>query len=702
MAEEQLQQRKIHFPLDKIRNIGIAAHIDAGKTTTTERILYYTGRTYKIGEVHEGTAVMDWMEQEQERGITITSAATTCFWKDCRINIIDTPGHVDFTIEVERSLRVLDGCVAVFGAVEGVEPQSETVWRQADRYRVPRVAFINKMDRTGAEFERNVQQMIDQLGANPVPIQIPCGREEGFKGVIDLLEMKAMLFHDESLGAKFDVVDIPEEYKQAAQKAREYMIEKVAEHNDSLMNKFIDGVEPSIEEIKAGIRLATKSLKITPVICGSSLKNKGVQQLLDAVVDYLPSPSDVPPVKGINPTDDTEVERQASEKEPLACFAFKIASDKFVGTLTYIRIYSGALSSSSYIYNPRTSRKERIGRLMLMHANKREEIEEAGAGNIVAAVGLKDVRTGDSLCDENSPIVLESLFIPEPVIWMAVEPKTKADRDKMSEALQRLISEDPTFRVKTDQETVQTLIGGMGELHLDIKIDIMKREYGVQVNIGKPQVAYKETITGMAEAEGKFIKQTGGRGQYGHCYLKVEPLERGKGIEFENKIVGGAIPREYVPAVQDGVEEACAGGVLAGYPVTDVKATVFDGSFHDVDSSEIAFKMAGILGFKEAFRRAKPILLEPIMLVEAVVPEEYMGDIIGDLNSRRCVIQEMSNRGHLKVVKGLVPLSEMFGYATATRSLSQGRATYSMEPHSYQQVPKMLMDKIIGEQEGGA
>ncbi len=690
--------KKINYPLEKIRNIGIAAHIDAGKTTTTERILYYTGRTYKIGEVHEGTAVMDWMEQEQERGITITSAATTCFWKDCRINIIDTPGHVDFTIEVERSLRVLDGCVAVFGAVEGVEPQSETVWRQADRYRVPRVAFINKMDRTGAQFEVNVQQMRDQLAANAVPIQIPVGLEDKFKGVIDLIEMKAYLFHDETLGAKFDTAEIPADLKEEAEKARAYMIEKVAEHDDALMNKFIEGHEPTKEELKKAIRHATIALKLTPVICGSSLKNKGVQQLLDSVIDYLPSPKDVPAIKGINPNDDSEVERHADENEPLACFAFKIASDKFVGSLTYIRIYSGKLTSSSYIYNSRNGKKERIGRLLLMHANKREEIEEAGAGNIVAAVGLKDVKTGDSLSDENHPIVLEKLFVPEPVIWMSIEPKTKADRDKMSDAIGRLVSEDPTFRVKSDAETVQTLIGGMGELHLDIKIDIMKREYGVQVSVGKPQVAYKETITAAAEAEGKFIKQTGGRGQYGHCYLRIEPLEKGKGIEFENKVVGGAIPREYVPAVEDGVMDACAGGVLAGYPVTDVKATVFDGSYHDVDSSEIAFKMAGILGFKEAFRKAKPVLLEPIMLVEVIVPEEYMGDIIGDLNSRRCVIQEMTNRGHLKVIKGLVPLAEMFGYATAIRSLSQGRANYTMEPHSYQQVPKQIADKVMGEQ----
>ncbi|MDD5216926.1 MAG: elongation factor G [Candidatus Omnitrophica bacterium] len=688
-------EKKIHYPLEKIRNIGIAAHIDAGKTTTSERILYYTGRTYKIGEVHEGTAVMDWMEQEQERGITITSAATTCFWRDCRINLIDTPGHVDFTIEVERSLRVLDGCVAVFGAVEGVEPQSETVWRQADRYHVPRIAFINKMDRTGAEYEKNIQQMRDQLGTNAVPLQIPLGREEHFRGIIDLIKMRAYVFMEETLGAKFEETDIPAEYMEQAKKAREFMIEKASEHDDKLMEKFVEGQEPTVEEIMAGIRKGTIAIKLTPVLVGSALKNKGIQQLLDAVVDYLPSPKDVPPIKGTDPVTGKELERFADESAPLTCFAFKIASDKFVGSLTFIRIYSGVLSSSSYIYNPRTQRKERIGRLLLMHANKREEIAEAGAGNIVAAVGLKDVRTGDSLCDEGHPSVLEALFVPEPVIWMAVEPKTKADRDRMSDSLQRLVQEDPTFRVRTDQETVQTLIGGMGELHLDIKVDILKREYNVLLNVGKPQVAYKETITIHAEAEGKFIKQTGGRGQYGHCYLKLEPLPRGTGNEFENDVVGGAIPREYIPAVEAGVEDACTNGVLAGYPVTDVKAICYDGSFHEVDSSEIAFKMAGILGFKEAFRKAKPALLEPIMLVEVVVPEEYMGDIIGDLNSRRCVIQELGVRGHLKAIKGLVPLAEMFGYATAIRSLSQGRATYSMEPHSYQEVPKMIAEKII-------
>jgi len=687
--------KKIHYPLDKIRNIGIAAHIDAGKTTTSERILYYTGVSYKIGEVHEGTAVMDWMEQEQERGITITSAATTCFWRDCRINLIDTPGHVDFTIEVERSLRVLDGCVAVFGAVEGVEPQSETVWRQADRYGVPRVAFINKMDRTGAKFAENLQQMRDQLGANAVPIQIPIGKEEHFKGVIDLVEMKAIIFNEEMLGAKFDVVEIPAEFAAEAKKYRDEMIEKVSEYDDQLMEKFIEGKEPTVAELKAAIRKGTISLKMTAVVCGSALKNKGIQHVLDAVVDYLPSPLEAKAVKGINPDTDEEELRAADEKAPLACLAFKIASDKFVGSLTFIRIYSGVLTTGTQLYNPRTNKSDRIGRLLLMHANKREEIEEAGAGNIVAAVGLKEIKTGDTLCDENKPVVLETLFVPEPVIWMAVEPKTKADRDRMSDSLGRLVSEDPTFRVKTDQETVQTLIGGMGELHLDIKVDILRREYKVELNIGKPQVAYKETISAKADAEGKFIKQSGGRGQYGHCYISLEPLERGSGVEFESTVVGGRIPKEYIKPIEDGVMDACQNGVLAGYPVTDVKAIVTDGSYHEVDSSEIAFKMAAIFGFKEAFRKAKPILLEPVMMVEVVVPEEYMGDIIGDLNSRRCIIQDMSSRGHLKTVRGLVPLGEMFGYATAIRSLSQGRATYSMEPNSYAEVPRMIAEKIM-------
>ena len=691
--------KKIHYPLEKIRNIGIAAHIDAGKTTTTERILYYTGRTHKIGEVHEGTAVMDWMEQEQERGITITSAATTCFWRDCRINIIDTPGHVDFTIEVERSLRVLDGCVALFGSVEGVEPQSETVWRQADRYHVPRIAFVNKMDRTGAAFEEGVEMMRERLNANVVPIQWPLGKEENFKGVIDLVKMKAYVFHDDSLGAAFDEVEIPAEYKEIAKKAHDFMVEKVAEHDDAMMNKFIEGIQPSVEEIKAGIRKATIALKITPVTCGSSYKNKGVQQLLDCVVDYLPSPKEVPPIVGKHPRSGEPIERHSDESEPFSGLVYKIASDRFAGggsSLAYVRIYSGILKSGSYVTNSTRDTKERIGRLYLMHANKREEIEEAGAGNIVAVIGLKDLRTGDTLCDESKPVILESLFIPEPVISLAIEPKTKSDRDKLAITLQRMMQEDPTFRVKSNEETGQTIISGMGELHLEIIVDRMFREYGLQANVGKPQVAYKETIQNAAKAEGKYIKQTGGRGQYGHACLEIEPLERGKGIEFVNKVVGGAIPREYIPAVEDGVRGACQTGVLAGYPVTDIRITLVDGSFHEVDSSEIAFQMAGSIGFKDAFKKAKPVLLEPIMNLEVVVPEEFMGSIVGDLNSRRCQIQEMGQRANLKVIKGLVPLSEMFGYATAIRSLSQGRAVPSpLELQGYKEVPKQLAEKII-------
>jgi len=687
---------KIHYPLDKIRNIGIAAHIDAGKTTTTERILYYTGRTYKIGEVHDGTAVMDWMPQEQERGITITSAATTCFWKDCRINIIDTPGHVDFTIEVERSLRVLDGCMALFGAVEGVEPQSETVWRQCDRYHVPRIAFVNKMDRVGADFEVAVTQMRERLGANAIPIQLPLGKEDSFKGVVDLVRMKAYVFHDESLGAKFDEVDIPSDYQEKAEKAREYLVEKVSELDEHLMEKFIEGKKPTEEELKAAIRKATISIKMIPVICGSAFKNKGVQQLLDSVVDYLPAPKDIPAINGTDPRDESiAMERHPSEEEPFSALAFKVAADPFAGKVVYVRVYSGVLTSGTYIYNSSKEEKERVARLLLMHANKREEIEEVGAGNIVAVVGFKTVKTGDSLCDEKHPIVLEKMHFPEPVISMAIEPKTKADRDKLSTVLQRMAEEDPTFRVRSNEETGQTIISGMGELHLDVIKDRMFREYNVQANVGKPQVAYKETIAKRVQAEGKYIRQTGGRGQYGHCYLELEPLPRGKGLEFVNKIVGGSIPREYIPSVEDGVTGACQSGILAGYPVVDVRVTLFDGSFHEVDSSDIAFQMAGSIGFKDGMKRADPVLLEPIMAVEVVVPEEYMGDIIGDLNARRCKIELMGDRGNLKFVKGLVPLSEMFGYATAIRSLSQGRATYTMEPNSYQEVPKHLAEKLV-------
>jgi len=640
---------------------------------------------------------MDWMEQEQERGITITSATTTCFWRDSRINIIDTPGHVDFTIEVERSLRVLDGCVAVFGAVEGVEPQSETVWRQADRYHVPRFAFVNKMDRVGANFEAAVQSMRERLGTNAVPLQIPWGKEDQFKGIIDLIRMKAYLFREETLGAKFDEVEIPSEFLEAAKKGREFMVEKVSEHDDVLMHKFIEGEAPTEAELKAAIRKATIAIQLTPVLSGSSLKNKGVQQILDAVVDYLPAPKDIPAIKGHDPKTNAEIERHASEEEPLSALAFKIAQDPFAGggKLTYTRIYSGVLKSGTYIYNTTRDVKERVGRLLLMHANKREEIKEAGAGNIVALIGLRSVKTGDTLCDEQHPIVLESLFVPEPVISLSIEPKTKADRDKLSTVLQRMGEEDPTFRVKSNEETGQTIISGMGELHLEIIVERMKREFSVFANVGKPQVAYKETIQRSAKGEGKYIRQTGGRGQYGHCYLQIAPLVRSSGIEFVNKVVGGAIPREYVPAVEEGVREACQNGVMAGYPVTDVRITLYDGSFHEVDSSEIAFQIAGSLGFKEAARQASPVLLEPIMNLEVVVPEEFMGDVIGDLNSRRCIIQEVGNRSNLKFVHGLVPLAEMFGYATAVRSLSQGRATFTMEPHSYSEVPKQIAEKII-------
>ncbi|MBI4398759.1 MAG: elongation factor G [Candidatus Omnitrophica bacterium] len=682
------------YPLGRIRNIGIAAHIDAGKTTTTERILYYTGKTHKLGEVHEGTATMDWMEQEQERGITITSATTTCFWHDCRINIIDTPGHVDFTIEVERSLRVLDGACTVFCAVGGVEPQSETVWRQADRYQVPRIAFVNKMDRIGADFNEVVKQMKDRLGAKAVPIQLPIGAEDQFKGVIDLIEMKAYVFKDETLGAQFETLEIMPELLEAAKKEHEHLVEAVAEFDDEVMHYYLEGKAVSPEKIRQVLRKATIELKITPVICGSAFKNKGVQQLLDSVVYYLPAPNDIPAIKG-HDLRGNEADRHADEKEPFSGLAFKIASDPFVGKLVYVRIYSGVLSAGSYVYNSTRDSKERIGRLLLMHANKREEIESAPAGNIAAVVGLKNVKTGDTLCDEKSPVVLESMFFPEPVISMAIEPKTKADRDKLSEALQRLSEEDPTFRVKTNEETGQTIISGMGELHLDIIRDRMFREFKVQANVGKPQVAYKETIAKSVEAEGRFIRQTGGRGQYGHCFLTVEPQERGKGFEFVNKVVGGAIPREYIPAIEAGIREATQGGVLGGYPVVDVKVTVTDGSYHDVDSSELAFKIAGSIGFKDGVKRAGPMFLEPIMSVEVVVPEEYMGDIIGDINSRRCRIEMMGDRANLKYVRGLVPLAEMFGYATAIRSLSQGRATYTMEPHSYAEVPKHIAEKLI-------
>lgn len=676
------------------------AHIDAGKTTTTERILYYTGVTYKIGEVHDGTAVMDWMVQEQERGITITSAATTCFWKDHRINIIDTPGHVDFTIEVERSLRVLDGAVAVFDSVAGVEPQSETVWRQANKYGVPRIAFMNKMDRVGADFFMSVKSMTDRLGANPVPIQIPIGAEDKFRGSIDLVGMKAIYFDDETLGAKYVEDSIPDDSIPRAREYREKMLEALADTDEGIMEKFLGGEKVSEEEINRAIRKGTIELRLTPVICGSAFKNKGVQLLLDAIVDYLPSPVDVPPVRGVNPANGSEVERKADDKEPFAALAFKVMTDPYVGQLTFMRVYSGVLSAGSYIYNSSKDSKERIGRLLRMHANKREEIKEVVAGDIAAAVGLKNTLTGDTLCDEKHPVILESIEFPEPVISVAIEPKTKADQEKLSQSLAKLAQEDPSFRVSFDEETGQTIISGMGELHLEIIVDRLLREFKVSANVGKPQVAYKETIKAASKAEGKFVRQSGGRGQYGHVYIELEPLDAGKGFEFSNKIVGGIIPREYIPAVEKGVKEALDSGVLAGYPVVDVKATLYDGSYHEVDSSEMAFKIAGSMAFKEAVKKAKPVLLEPIMSVEVVTPEEYMGDVMGDLNARRGKIQSMEKRGNAQIIRAEVPLSEMFGYATDLRSKTQGRATYTMQFSNYEDVPKGIADAIIAKVKG--
>jgi len=688
------------FPLEKTRNIGIMAHIDAGKTTTTERILYYTGLTYKIGEVHEGAATMDWMPQEQERGITITSASTSCMWKDHKINIIDTPGHVDFTIEVERSLRVLDGAVAVFDASAGVEPQSETVWRQANKYKVPRIAFMNKMDKMGADFFMAVESMIEKLGANPLAVQIPIGKEETFRGPIDLIEMKAYYFDDESLGAKYVEDRIPDEYIEQAKKYREKMIEALCDVDDNIMEKYLAGEEITSEEIRKAIRKGTLEMKLTPVLCGSAFKNKGVQLLLDAVVYYLPSPLDVPPVKGINPLDDTEVERKPFVDEPLAALAFKIMADPYMGSLTYVRVYSGVLSSGSYVYNSTRNVKERVARIFRMHSNHREEIKEICAGDIGAIVGLKHTLTGDTLCDENSPIILESIEFPEPVISVAIEPKTKADQEKLSLSLQKISQEDPSFRVSFNEETGQTIISGMGELHLEIIVDRLTREFKVGANVGKPQVAYKETIKMPAKAEGKFIRQTGGRGQYGHVWLDVEPLERGKGFEFVNKIVGGVIPREFIPAVEKGVIEALESGVLAGYPVVDLKVTLFDGSYHEVDSSELAFKIAASMAFKEACKKAELVLLEPIMNVEVVTPEEYMGEVIGDLNSRRGKIQTMEKRGKVQVIRAMVPLAEMFGYATDLRSKTQGRGTYTMQFSHYDEVPKNLMEQIVAKIKG--
>ena len=676
------------------------AHIDAGKTTTTERILYYTGVSHKIGEVHEGTATMDWMEQEQERGITITSAATTCTWDDHRINIIDTPGHVDFTIEVERSLRVLDGAVAVFCSVGGVEPQSETVWRQADKYGVPRIAFINKMDRIGADFFRGVSMIKDRLKANPLPIQIPVGKEDYFKGIIDLVTMKAIIWDEESLGAKFHLEDPAGEDLELAREYREKMIEELASHDDALMEKYLGGEELTNEEIVAAIRACTISIKICPVICGSAFKNKGVQNLLDSVIAYLPSPVDIPAIKGVKEGTDEEIERKADDNEPFGALAFKIMTDPFVGQLTFFRVYSGKLESGSYVYNSTKGKRERIGRILKMHANKREEIKEVLAGDIAAAVGLKYSTTGDTLCDENNAVILESIEFPEPVISIAIEPKTKADQEKLGISLQKLASEDPSFRVRTDEETGQTIISGMGELHLEIIVDRMMREFKVEANVGKPQVAYRETITKKAKVEGKFVRQSGGRGQYGHVWIEIEPQEPGKGYEFVDAIKGGVVPREYIPAVDKGIQEAMDTGVLAGFPMVDFKVTLIDGSYHDVDSSEMAFKIAGSMAFKEGCHKAGAVLLEPIMSVEVVVPEEYMGDVIGDLNSRRGRIMGMESRAGAQVVTAMVPLAQMFGYSTDLRSATQGRATYTMTFDHYEQAPKSVSEEIVAKVKG--
>lgn len=687
-------------PLDRTRNIGIMAHIDAGKTTTTERILFYTGVSHRMGEVHDGAAIMDWMEQERERGITITSAATTCFWRDYRINIIDTPGHVDFTIEVERSLRVLDGAIAVFDSVQGVEPQSETVWRQADKYRVPRIAFMNKMDRIGADFFASVQSLIDRLGAHPVPVHLPIGREAEFRGSVDLVLMKAFVYDDESLGAKYKIEEIPADMADQAREYREKMLEAVAEYDEQVLEKYLNGETLNEEEIKKAIRAGTIAMKITPVLCGSAFKNKGVQQLLDGVVDYLPSPLDIPPVVGVDPNTSKEVKRQVSDDEPFAALAFKIMTDPFAGQLTYFRVYSGTLKTGTSVYNATKNAKERIGRLLKMHANKREEIDEVYAGDIAAAVGLKGATTGDTLCDEKHPILLEVMKFPEPVIAMAIEPKTKQDQEKLGFSLQKLAQEDPSFRVRTDEETGQTIIAGMGELHLEIIVDRLLREFKVEANVGKPEVAFRETIRSRAEAEAKYIKQTGGRGQYGHVVLNVEPSEPGAGFEFVNKIVGGVIPREFVPAIEKGVRERMESGVLAGYPMRDVRVTLTYGSYHEVDSSEMAFKIAGSMAFQDACKRADPILLEPIMKVEVLVPQEYMGDVIGDLNSRRGKIQGIKVRAGSQAIEAAVPLSEMFGYATDLRSRTQGRATYSMEFDRYEPVPKQIAEQIVTKNRG--
>ncbi|MCI0449316.1 MAG: elongation factor G [Chlorobi bacterium] len=681
--------------LEKTRNIGIMAHIDAGKTTTTERILYYTGRLHRMGEVHEGAATMDWMEQEKERGITITSAATTCFWKEHRINIIDTPGHVDFTAEVERSLRVLDGAVALFCAVGGVEPQSETVWRQADKYGVPRIAFVNKMDRTGADFYNVIDMMKQRLKANAVPIQLPIGQGEMFVGQIDLITMKALIYNADTLGQTWDEQAIPASLVEKAKEYRIKLLEAVSEEDDTLLSKYLDGKEITEQEIKKVLRQATLKVKIIPVLCGSSFKNKGVQSLLDAVVDYLPCPKDIGEVWGHHIHSDDHITREIDDKEKFSSLAFKIMTDPFVGKLTFFRVYSGILKAGSYTFNPNSNKKERIGRLLQMHANHREDIDEVFAGDIAAAIGLKYTKTGDTLCDESDPIILERMTFPEPVISIAIEPKTKADQDKLSESLSKLAEEDPTLRISSNEETGQTLISGMGELHLEIIVDRLKREFKVEANIGKPQVAYKETITKKVEQEGKFVRQSGGRGQFGHVWITIEPNEKGKGFIFENKIIGGSIPKEYIPAVEDGIEESMKNGVLAGYPVEDIKATLFDGSYHEVDSSEMAFKIAGSIAFKSGALKAGPVILEPIMKVEVTTPDEYMGDIMGDLSSRRGKIEGMSQRADAQVIRAMVSLSEMFGYATSMRSMTQGRAIYNMEFSHYEEVPKSISDQII-------
>jgi elongation factor G len=693
-------------PLERIRNIGIIAHIDAGKTTTTERILFYTGRTYKIGEVHEGTAVMDWMPQEQERGITITSAATTAAWNDHRVNIIDTPGHVDFTVEVERSLRVLDGGIVVFDAVAGVEPQSETVWRQADKYHVPRICFVNKMDRVGANFDRTVDMIKDRLGAKPVPIQVPIGSEDNFQGLIDLIEENATLYLDE-LGRDRKVVDIPEEMMEQVKKARHELIEAIAETDDELMLLYLEGEELGIEELKKGLRQATIDSKLVPVLCGTALKNKGVQKLLDAVIDYLPSPMERPPVRGttlkkegVADDEDEVLERFPTDEEPFTALVFKVVSDPYVGKLAYFRVYSGKIETGTYVYNSARGQRERIGRLLQMHANHREDIKEVYAGDIAAMVGPKQSFTGDTLCNPNHPIVLEQIRFPEPVIELAIEPKTKADQEKLSVSLGRLSEEDPTFRVYTDQETGQTIIKGMGELHLEVLVDRMKREFKVEANQGKPQVSYRETITNHADIEGKFVRQSGGKGQYGHVKIKLEPMDPGKGFEFQNAIVGGVIPREYIPAVEQGIREAMQTGVVAGYPVVDLKVTLYDGSFHEVDSSEMAFKIAGSMALKDGVRKGKPVLLEPIMRVEVVTPEDFLGTVLGDINSRRGRVEGMEIRANGQIVHAFVPLATMFGYTTDLRSATQGRATSSMEFHHYEALPDALAQEIIAKRQG--